>query len=263
MTQSLPTLCWSYKKLDQRAIVTGGTMSYEEYLDTNLKWYKLSIYKAKQLGYPTVMYCDDHLLEYWQSFEYLDEVNLVPIEFAEWYWDGYKFYALYVRDDFPIAMDHDVILNTHFIDKDVKVLVDSFDEDRHLIWRNRNVLNWYEDNGVIDIVPEWNKNPQPLACSGVIQIKDKGVKDLFFKRYLDLYQFMLDNNIDPHWGTGIGGEALISFMANFYGWSTSAFNQCIVPELQYENNTYTHYFGNWKYRPGIVEFDYTKKKSAL
>lgn len=255
----LPTLCWSYKKLDQRGIVLNGTLSYNQYLEINLDWYKLSMFKAKELGYKTVMYCDDHLLEFWQSLEYLDEVNLVKEPFADWYWDGYKFYALYVRDDFPIALDHDVILNTHFLNKKEDIIVDSFDTNRHLIYNNNDYLTPYLENGVKDIVPEWSDEKIPLACSGVIRITNKEVKDLFFKRYLELYDFTLKHNIPTSYATGVGGEFLLSYMANYYNWSTSAYNQCIIPNKQYDNNTYRHYFGDVKYKKGIISFSLESK----
>jgi hypothetical protein len=258
-----PTLCWSYKKLDQRGIVRDGTYTYDQYLDINLKWYKLSIYKAKQLGYPTAMYCDKHLLEYWKEFEYLDEVHLVPEDFCPWYWDGYKFYAMYVRDDNPIALDHDVILNKHFINNTEDIVVDSFDTDRHELYNRKNLLDPYINNGVKKLIPEWTDEIIPLACSGVIQINDNEIRDKFFKSYLLLYEFMIDHKINPHYGTGVGGEFLISYMAKAYDWSSSAFNQCITPEVEYANDTYMHYFGNIKYKKGIVNFDYSKPKSAL
>lgn len=260
---NLPTLCWSYKKLDQRGIVRDGTYSYDEYLDINLKWYKLSIFKAKELGYSTAMYCDTHLLNFWKEFEYLDEVHLVPEDFCPWYWDGYKFYALYARDDRPIALDHDVILNQHFHNKKEDIVVDSFDTGRHLLYSRNNLLVPYINNGVKDLITEWTDDKIPLACSGVIQINSLEIRDKFFEQYFKLYDFMIEHNIDPFSGTGVGGEFLISYMAKAYNWSTGAFNQCIIPEEKYDNNTYMHYFGNIKYKEGIVNFDYLQPQSAI
>ena len=249
------TLVYSYRHMPYDGVEESKK---ESFVPLMLKWYKLSMSVGRKLGYKIAIYCDNSIKDFFE--EYADEVNYVESYFDS-YWDSYKFIALENRSDNFILLDQDVILKKPIDEFNVKVVVDQMGRDRYKLYhygddtiKTPKFLQKYESLGVKEIFPEFNYKDNPLIpTTGVLKFNcDKSRQD-----YLDvwkkLYKFTETNKINSTFATSIAAEFSLGCLIYNRQWSYKSLS--IKDGLDFYSIYHTHYSGNKKFKPGIVNFD--------
>jgi len=180
---------------------------------TLVNYYILSIQSAKNLGYYTIIYCDD---TYASLFEKLvDEIHIIKSTSEnEYLWDGYKIEALKRRTDDGeyCLIDGDVILNSKLPIPTTDFMFDSYET---INWKSdyEKVVNQMTDLQISELVPEWVNIKTPIMSCGILYIKNSQFKNIYIDRWEKCKKLVMDNfnEIDNDYATMVISQYLLPF----------------------------------------------------
>jgi|SaaInlStandDraft_1057018.scaffolds.fasta_scaffold13376_3 hypothetical protein len=241
------TYAWKDGKGDQIPNILGinDQASYRRF---NFNWFRASIESVKKLGYRIAMYTDKEGLPYWEDYPYIDELIEVPKDFYPYYYDSYKYYPHYTRDD-VINIDHDILMHHKLPNFKEDVIGDAL-LDRYDLYNNINKdFKVYEKHNVESVIPEWNylheNKTAPCINSGFVLFNNLEFKKLFLERWDKFHDFCASNSIvSTHIGcpTIISTELFLGLLSESHGYSKTSWHS-----KHKEEYYYNHYVGELKY----------------
>lgn len=239
-------LVWTYNIL---AKVGNKT---EEKKTILINYYILSIQSAKKLGYYCVIYTDSYSALYFKDI--VDEIHICDHYENSVQWDCYKILALEDRNDDFCLIDGDVILKAKLPEFTQDVVFDTFEVSN---WKleYEPVVNQFSQLGISDVLEEWDAKRQPVFSCGLLYFKDDKYRKIYvslWKKYNNFLNEMLKNNtIDIDVATMVGGQYLVTLIANHYSLTRNALH----PMLGHDGDTYKHHCGTMKYDHPLVPKD--------
>ena len=259
------TLCyaWNDGKGDQVPppgswVYKLGINTLESYRSFSFKWFRASIESAKKLGYRVAIYLDKKDLPLWEDFSLIDELVEVPKDFYPHYYDSFKYYAPYTRDD-VISIDHDIIMHNRLPEKKEDVVGDVVLE-RWSLHNKRNDLEIYEKHNVQSVIPEWDymRENKSIPCvnTGLLHFNNLEFKKLFFERWDAFHEFCSSNkifNYGIHMAspTAFGSEVFLGILAKVHGLTAGSWHNIIQSPNQtkqpFGQVYYKHYVGDLKF----------------
>lgn len=216
-----------------------------------IDFYKLSMFKAKQLGYEVHMFTD--VPEMWEA----DKIVICNPDHRKEFFDSYKMYALSRLEEDYMLIDGDVILNKRFEIGDEEVI---YDADELADWKSyRKYIKELDKLGIKEVIPEWNPNRLIPKCCGLLRIKSDTLKSLYYHRWNDFYRFAVDKYDKVPWQlTGVAAEYLLTCLIDYYNISHKALSN----ELGTQNNTYRHYCGELKLQEDLIDLNIDNYKAS-
>lgn len=256
MNESTPkdfTLTYAWKKGKANNFPRQIFDSYESFEAFTFRWFKASIASAKKLGYRVEMYSDYEGLRHWDNFNLIDDLHQVPEDFYPYFVDSYKWYPQYTRDD-VINIDHDILMHEELPQLNEDVVGDAMIERYRLIKKH---LYLYENIDIQSVFPEWdyirNNKLAPSLNTGFLRFNNKEFKKLFFERWMAFHDQCQSSKLDiRETVTGLtsptilASETMIGVLATVHNYSMNVWNKTI------NDNFYTHYVGDKKFREGLI-----------
>lgn len=252
------TLTYAWKKGSAKNFPRQRFSSYESFEAFTFRWFKASIESAKKQGYKVELYSDSEGLRQWDSYSLLDNLHEVPKDFYPLYFDSYKWYPQYTRDD-VINIDHDIIMHHRLPSLSEDVIGDA------MIERYENVkkdLDKYEKIKIEKVFPEWSyirtNKSAPSLNTGFLRFNNKDLKKLFFDRWGAFHDRCLNTDISNNTKgvtspTIMASETMIGILSLVNDYSMNVWNKTS------NDNYYTHYVGDRKF----TEIDILASNSIL
>jgi hypothetical protein len=240
-------LVWTYNIL---AKVGNKT---EERKTILINYYIISITNAKKLGYYCIIYTDSFSAKYFKDL--VDEIHVVDNYENSVQWDCYKILALEQRNDDFVLIDGDVILHSKLPDFNEDVIFDTYEV---MNWKieYEPVVNQFEELGIGEILEEWDSTKKPVFSCGILYFKDDKYKKHYVKQWKKYNNFLNEklktNTIDVDVATMVGGQYLVTLIANHFNLTTSHLTSVLGAMGPY----YKHHCGHLKYNNPIVPNDH-------
>jgi hypothetical protein len=239
-------LVWTYNIL---AKVGNKT---EERKTILINYYIISIQEAKKLGYYCVMYTDSFSVKYFENL--VDEIHVFDNYENSVQWDCYKIKVLEDRDDDFCLIDGDVILQSKLPEFKADVVFDTYEVANWKI-EYEPVIKQFTELGIGDILEEWDDTKKYVFSCGILYFKDNKYKKLYVQQWKKYNNFLneklKDNKIDIDVATMVGGQYLVTLIANHNNLSTSYLTTLLGNDGPY----YKHHCGIMKYDRPIVPRD--------
>jgi hypothetical protein len=216
-----------------------------------INFYRLSIYKAKELGYYTIIYVDKKSDKYF--IDLVDEVILVNDKYDyKKAWDYLKIYVLENRNDEFILIDGDVILNKKLPDFDVDIIVDTL-EDGNWEIEYLETINQLKDANINSIINFWDNKKVFVINAGILFFKNNVLKKQYVKNWKQLYDWVILKNIEVNFTflTMVLSQYLLTILSNNLNMKIKPINKYMFEKSEY----YTHYFGIHKFESNLVPND--------
>ena len=222
-------------------------------LQRTIDFYKLSIFKAKQLGYEVHMFTDKP-----DMFE-ADRTIICNPDFCGYFWDNFKYIALGRLEEDYLLIDGDVILSERLKLPEVDVV---YDADEPGEWKNgyREGVKLLTELGIDKVIPEWNPNRLVSKCVGLLRVTNPLFRSTYYDRWKTVHRFIEDNikEYDPVL-TGVAAEYLLACMIDKYDTSHSALSE----ELGSQNRYYRHYCGDLKWNEDLIDLSVDNHSISL
>jgi hypothetical protein len=216
-----------------------------------INFYRLSIYKAKELGYYTVIYVDKKSEKYF--IDLVDEIILVDDESVyKKAWDYLKIYVLENRNDEFILIDGDVILNKKLPDFDADIIVDTL-EDGNWEIEYLETINQLKDANINSIIDIWDNKKVLVINAGILYFKNDELKKIYVQNWKRLYNWVISKDIEVNYIilTMVLTQYLLTILSNHLKMKIQPINKYMFEKSEY----YTHYFGIHKFESNLVPTD--------
>lgn len=217
-----------------------------------LNYYILSIQTAKNLGYYTILYCDESSKELFQSL--VDEIHIVDSYEDTIVWDYLKVKVLEDRDDDFYLIDGDIILTQMLPEFKEDIVFDTYETAN---WKMEYVdtIIQLEEFGIKSEIPYWSSERVSVISTGILNLNNEYRKEYVntFKKCNNfINQFKNNTNFHKDNISLVGGQFLLTKFVNETQLTKLNINQNMGEIGKY----YTHYFGKTKFRNPIVPTDY-------
>lgn len=211
-----------------------------------INYYRLSIHSAMLLGYECILYTTTLHLNYFKDLNIeiilLDDIDSKLFDFI-------KIKVLESRTDEYILIDGDLILNKRLkIKNNTPVSYDFLEiKSWDMIYSNSvKSLNQLE---LYKYVKEWTgKRRSHIMNCGLLYFGDKKFKELYISRWKFVDKFIKDNVQTSHQinYSATSAQYLLTEMIEYYN-----IDSISLKEIS-DDNTYTHYYGDSKFKNPIV-----------
>jgi len=233
-------------------IIYGFDVNYLENskLTNYLNMHSISSNLAKKLGYTTEIYTNSDIFD-----SYFDTIHKFDYNYI--FWDSYKLLPYSLRDDDYMIIDYDLFIHKNIsFDKDVDFYFDTWES-----WKYYDApVKILTELGIGDVIPEWNSNKQKVMNTGILYFKNIDFRKLYYKRYIEFYQFC-EQNLDAlktykpfqMFGT-IAAQYLLTILSTYY--NIQHYNFSKIPR---EKNEYYHHMCG----PDKFDVEFRIKKNIL
>lgn len=215
-----------------------------------LNYYLLSIEKAKEFGYYTIMYCNPSSAKYFEGI--VDEINLIEKYENTILWDGIKTYPIEVRRDEYCLIDGDVLLHKPLPKFTNDIVFDAY-ETGNFERDYKETVDKLDTMGIQDLIPEWSPKKIPIASSGFMYLNNNEFRELYVQKWKVFNKFILENQkiINTFEASIIAGQFLFTLLLNYYKFDCKPMSEYMGEK----NEFYIHYFGGRKYKNPITKFN--------
>lgn len=211
-----------------------------------INYYRLSMYSALKLGYECILYTTHLHLSHFQDLNI--EIILIDNIDSKLF-DFIKIKVLESRTDEYILIDGDLILNKKLtLQPNIPVLYD-FLEIKSWDMIYSESVNTLNRLGIQKSIKEWtgNRRSHIMNC-GLLHFKDKEFKDLYVKKWYFLDKFIKENiEISQQINySATAAQYLLTELIEFYEIKSISIKKISG------SNSYTHYYGDSKFKNPIV-----------
>ena len=223
-----------------------------------INYYILSIHKAKELGYKTIMYCDTDVCDIF--IDIVDELYLTNSDSP--LWDSFKIQALQDQPDNDYYLiDGDIILHNKLPQPDSELTFDAFEI---LNWRKeyKPVIDTLTELGIKEFIPEWTGTRMNVINCGILNFKNENHKKIYLEKW-NIFNTFVKNNIDKidiKYATGVGAQYLLSLICKEYNIEIKP----LCSSFGEYGNYYKHHYGPTKYlKPIVSTYEVLKIKKEI
>jgi hypothetical protein len=240
-----------------------------DYTDTEhiLKIYKVSMLRAKKLGYSIKLYGCNFTLNFLEGF-YDSCVNVNNIEFL--ITDDLKMYIHSVEPAGAITFDGDIILNSNLhLDMQSDIIFERKEKISPSKFQNTTIiLNALKKYRKKLKIKHFNFNTRHFYNVGILRFKSEEIKNRFVSLYFKFRDYYI-SSIEPKENL-IKNNYIVSVVISQYYFTCicNALNLNINFTINYKDNDYRHLFGTTKYvkanyRPLFDELDLENKQKTI
>lgn len=213
---------------------------------TLVNFHRLSINKAKLIGYECYLYTPKYLHKYFYDLN----INLKDIpNVGNIIFDYVKNYILKVEKGDYLIIDGDLILNNRLPNLTADLL---YEKNEVRSWNEfyNNQVILLNKKGIGDIIPEWSgKKYNQIINIGLFQIYNNEFKKICIDRWDTIKEF-IEKEIGFESGyTTVAGQYIITELVNYYKPHTKDFKS-LSPK-----DTYIHYMGDIKFEKKFIPHD--------
>lgn len=192
-----------------------------------------------------------------ETLPYLDikGVDIKLVDTTDFYFvDDFKVHLLGIIANDEVLVDTDLFLFRELkLDDDMDVYVDFKDSSKQ-IWYTE-YLNWFIDNGIKELIPEFNDEIINVPNIGILKIENRELKEEYRQLYYKIREWVLskDNTITKGVSIILGQYLLGLVIRNYnIGYSYNS------------KNHYVHLSGPSKFKKNILDtINPTKIKKLL
>ena len=236
-------LIWTYTS----NVIFGNEMGKHtpERIRILINYYIHSIQSAKNLGYYTIIYCDERSKYYFNNI--VDEIITINSNEKSPLWDWVKIKVLEERNDDFCLIDGDIILHSKLPKFTTDITFDSY-EINNFKHNYKSILNDLTDMGISNEIPIWQNIQLPIISCGLLNIKNKELKQNYiynWKLYNEFIKPHIDK-VDIDCATMVGAQYLLSILA--LGLTHTKLSNLVGIDNPY----YKHHCGPVKYNNPIV-----------
>ena len=219
-----------------------------DYTDTEhiLKIYKVSMLRAKKLGYSIKLYGCNFTLNFLEGF-YDSCVNVNNIEFL--ITDDLKMYIHSVEPAGAITFDGDIILNSNLhLDMQSDIIFERKEKISPSKFQNTTIiLNALKKYRKKLKIKHFNFNTRHFYNVGILRFKSEEIKNRFVSLYFKFRDYYI-SSIEPKENL-IKNNYIVSVVISQYYFTCicNALNLNINFTINYKDNDYRHLFGTTKY----------------
>lgn len=245
-------LIWTYNSNVTFGNQMGQKTSEREIILVN--YYICSIKSAIQLGYYTIIYCDEESVIHFKNIA--NEIIILNSYENSPLWDSFKIKVLEERNDEFCLIDGDIILHSRLPEFTSDITFDSY-EMNNFNYNYKDVLNYLTNLGISNVVECWENKKIPIISCGILNITNQSLKNNYVSYWKKYNQFVLHhlNKFDIDLITMVGAQYLLSLLS--YNSSHTKLSNLVG----IDNSYYKHYCGPLKYTNPIVPTNYLIYKS--
>lgn len=242
-------LVWTYNNLDTLYSIENNRMTIDKKMIL-ISYYYESIKQAKNLGYYTIIYCDQASVKYFDGL--IDEIVVREGYNNSKLWDCLKIKVLEERNDDFCLIDGDLILNQRLPDYNADVLFERY-ETINWSWGYEPTIKFLTDKNVLSIIPEWKSERIPVMNVGLLSFRNDDLKKKYVESWNKLNLLINDNidKIEIHHGTMVTTQYLLTLLSKNY-------------KIHYNENAnnelYNHYAGKIKFEKPIYSYKHMLEK---
>jgi len=216
-----------------------------------INYYILSILKAKEFGYKTIIYTDSFSEKYFKDI--VDEMHIIEGYDYEILWDDFKIVAMERETDDYALIDGDIILHSKLPLLTEELYVDAFEFGS---WKNdyENTVIELTNLGIKNILPEWSNKKLPIMNNGFLHIKNKNFLETYIDRWKKYGQFVSDNKdkLTDKNSASFTSQLLLSLLCEVFNIKPISMSDGFSKKGKY----YTHYVGHTKFITPLVPDNY-------
>lgn len=216
--------------------------------------YKHVIEKAVEcalLHHKVNFYTDIETLPYLN----ISNTNVKLIDTTDFYFvDDFKVHLLTIIDDDEVIVDTDLFLfKPLYLEPGCDAHFD-FMDNSNKIWYTEN-LDFFMDNGIRELIPNFNINQINVPNIGILKIPNRNLKEKYIELYYKIRKWSITRDLFPSIGISvILGQYLLALLINEYN-----INYC----SNYRNH-YAHLSGPNKFKTsGVINFHPSKSSKLL
>ena len=219
----------------------------------NLERYQTMISKAVNCAkehHKVIFYTDAETLPYLN----ITGVDIKLIETTNFYFvDDFKVHLLSIISDEEVLIDTDLFLFRKLkLDDTADICVDFMDNSKQK-WYTE-YLNWFIDNGINELIPEFGQHTINVPNIGILKIKNIELKQEYKELYYKIKKWALSKDSEITKGISIIlGQYLLAILLTKYKVSYS-YNQ---------KNHYVHLSGPSKFKSNILNNIQPNKANKL
>jgi hypothetical protein len=210
----------------------------EHHLSTYIEMIKKAIECAKQY-HKVKFYTDKETI----NLILLEDVEVHIVDTSSFYFvDDFKIYLLDIIEDNEVIIDTDLFLFAPLnLEGEYDLYVD-FKDNSSKYWYSE-CLDWFIDNGIKKLFPNFNDKVIPVPNIGVLKFKNKELQKKYTEAYYMLKEWVLFKDKDVDRGVSIIlGQYLLGMLMPGYS----------VKYCYKSKNNYAHLSGPIKFEKNII-----------
>lgn len=216
--------------------------------------YKKIISKAVEyasLHHKVIFYTDEKTLPYLD----IKNVEIRLIDTSDFYFiDDFKIHLLSIISEDEVIIDTDLFLfQPLYLEPGFDAYFDYMDSSRKPWYAEH--FDWFINNGIREIIPNFNIKTIKVPNIGVLKIQNKNLKEEYINLYYKVRNWVLSKHPNIEIGISIIlGQYLLGLLINKYN-----INYC-----SHHKNHYAHLSGPNKFKTsGVTNFHVSKSSKLL